>query len=178
MQIVFALALACCVGVAAAAPASQPATQPTSQPAHGLFTISEETTYLIEPLTDDGRVDYLAAVDRRISRGVTPENNAAIPLLRATGPDFAPDSELAQNVYPKLGIDPLPQEADGYFVELYDFMEKKVQQPDSEAAKAERQREEEIQTLLDKEDLTEEEFARVRELSTAPSPASQTHDRA
>jgi hypothetical protein len=49
-------------------------------------TISKETTYITEPLRPDGYPDYLAALDQRRSEGVTPENNAAVPLMRALGP--------------------------------------------------------------------------------------------
>ena len=50
------------------------------------ITISKETTYITEPLRADGCVDYVAAVKRHCSEGVTPENNAAIPFWQAVGP--------------------------------------------------------------------------------------------
>ena len=39
------------------------------------ITISPETTYITEPLLPDGRVDYIGALNRMLSEGVTPENN-------------------------------------------------------------------------------------------------------
>ncbi|MBN1395170.1 MAG: hypothetical protein JW959_09115 [Pirellulales bacterium] len=48
--------------------------------------ISKETTYFTEPLRPDGGVDYVAALNKKYSAGVTPENNALIPLLQAAGP--------------------------------------------------------------------------------------------
>ena len=51
-----------------------------------LITISKETTYINEPLRKDGYVDYVAALNGRLRAGVTPENNAAVPFLRAVGP--------------------------------------------------------------------------------------------
>ena len=48
-------------------------------------TISKETTGLTSPLRPDGYVDYARALEERAFRGVTPENNAAIDLVRAAG---------------------------------------------------------------------------------------------
>jgi hypothetical protein len=39
------------------------------------FTISKETTFITEPLDKDGYPDYAAALNARLSKGVTPENN-------------------------------------------------------------------------------------------------------
>src|SRR5690606_37492159 len=41
------------------------------------ITIGKETTFITEPLRPDGYPHYLAALNRRMSEGVTPENNAA-----------------------------------------------------------------------------------------------------
>jgi len=43
--------------------------------------ISYATTRLTGPLTKDGLVDYAAAFNKRFGKGVTPQNNAAVPLL-------------------------------------------------------------------------------------------------
>lgn len=48
--------------------------------------IGYDTTRLTAPVRPDGSIDYLAALNEELSKGVTPENNAAIPLLRAYGP--------------------------------------------------------------------------------------------
>ena len=42
-----------------------------------------DTTRITAPLQPDGSIDYLLAVDNRMSAGVTPENNAAVLLLQA-----------------------------------------------------------------------------------------------
>lgn len=39
------------------------------------------TTRLTGPLTKDGLVDYVAAFNQRFGKGVTPQNNAAVPLV-------------------------------------------------------------------------------------------------
>jgi hypothetical protein len=49
------------------------------------ISISKEVTYITSPLFPQGTPDYLTWLNERASRGVTPENNAAVPLLKATG---------------------------------------------------------------------------------------------
>jgi hypothetical protein len=81
-----------------------------------LVTISKETTYITEPLRPDGYPDYLAALNQRYSRGVTPENNAAVLFLRAEGPP----SLSTKKLFELLGVAPPPDngtsliEVDGY----------------------------------------------------------------
>jgi hypothetical protein len=74
----------------------------------GTFTIGKETTFVTGPLNDDGHIDYAAALNERISKGVTPESNAKAMIWNALGPvpsgtSFAPDG-----YFEKLGI-PRPQ---------------------------------------------------------------------
>lgn len=90
-------------------------------PTEPRITISKETTYITEPLDADGFPDYVEAVNRRLSEGVTPENNAAVPLFRACGPKEIPRS-LRAEFFKRLGIAPLPAEGD-YLVEIYEFGE-------------------------------------------------------
>ncbi|MBN2022158.1 MAG: hypothetical protein JW809_05145 [Pirellulales bacterium] len=78
------------------------------------FTISKETTYLTEPLRKDGYVDYVAALNKRSSEGVTPENNAAVPFWKAMGPEeILP--EYRDKYFEMLGIPPLPESGDYFF---------------------------------------------------------------
>ncbi len=67
------------------------------------LVISRETTYITEPLTPEGLPDYAAYLNSRLSRGVTPENNAAVLLLQALGP--RPDGErIPPEVFSRLGL--------------------------------------------------------------------------
>jgi hypothetical protein len=50
------------------------------------FTISRETTFVSGPLRADGSVDFAAAINARLSEGVTAENNACTLLYQAFGP--------------------------------------------------------------------------------------------
>lgn len=89
------------------------------QPARPKITISKETTYILGPVTKDGRVDYLAAVNQLTSKGVTPENNAVVPLIRALGPSVV-FKAMRREFFERLGIS--PPAADGkYFVDLDEF---------------------------------------------------------
>ncbi len=79
-----------------------------------LVTISKETTYITEPLRADGYPDYAAAWNRRMSQGVTPENNAAVLFWKAVGPGEIPKGGRDE-FFRMLGIPSLPEEGD-YFV--------------------------------------------------------------
>ena len=72
------------------------------------FTIGRETTVVDGPVNADGTIDYVAAMNALYSRGVTAENNAAIPLLAATGDARAMNFE--RSVFDALKI-PIPEEA-------------------------------------------------------------------
>lgn len=78
-------------------------------------TISRETTYIVEPLKKDGRVDYVAALDRRFREGVTPENNAAVLMWKAVGPAEISTRDRAK-YFKMLGIPPLAEKGN-YFVD-------------------------------------------------------------
>lgn len=82
-------------------------------------TISKETTFITEPLRPDGYPDYVAALNKRASEGVTPENNAAVPFWQAMGPGEL-DAKVRERFFKMLGIRPLPEEG-GYFVPLNKF---------------------------------------------------------
>jgi hypothetical protein len=49
------------------------------------LNVSPQTTGAGVPLRPDGYPDYLAALNERMSQGVTPENNAAVLLVRTVG---------------------------------------------------------------------------------------------
>jgi hypothetical protein len=86
------------------------------------IVISKETTYITEPLKPDGTVDYIAALNQRLSEGVTPETNAAVLFWQAAGPNgFPPGLREEYDEYSeKLGIPPLPKTGD-YYVASHKF---------------------------------------------------------
>lgn len=79
------------------------------------IAISPETTYLTGPRSPDGSIDYVAALNEAYRKGVTRENNAAIPLWQALGPGPL-DASIRQRFFQELGIDPLPASGE-YFKE-------------------------------------------------------------
>ncbi|MCH8921698.1 MAG: hypothetical protein IIA67_00965 [Planctomycetes bacterium] len=86
------------------------------------IVVGPETTYLTEPLDEDGRVDYLAAINQRAAEGVTPENNAAVLYWQALGPGPI-DEEHREEFFRRLGMKPLPVDGD-YFQSLYELQER------------------------------------------------------
>jgi hypothetical protein len=87
------------------------AAEPASKPSAPKITVAKDITHAIGPLREDGTVDYVAAINARMSAGVTPENNAAVGLLRVLGPHglrMNPQAKL--KLWPALGIEPLPAE--------------------------------------------------------------------
>ncbi len=65
--------------------------------------IARDTTFITKPLKPDGTPDYLGAINQQFGAGVTGANNAAIPLLRALGPDWLPE-ETGRQITAKLGL--------------------------------------------------------------------------
>ncbi len=104
-------------GSASTANAAEP-TSTTPQP----FTISKETTFFTSPVSPDGFVDYAAALNQRLGAGVTPAENAAVPLLELLGPGDDKDHQLRDEFFRRLGI-PTPREKQ-FFSEL-EYFEKR-----------------------------------------------------
>jgi hypothetical protein len=113
-----------------AGPAAAPAAVPDPAPAagegekegakgkkvKGRFTVGRETTYVTGPIDADGYIDYAAALNERLGKGVTPENNANVLLWKALGPH--PDGATMPDEFFKwLGIPPLPEAGD-YFIDI------------------------------------------------------------
>ena len=84
------------------------------------LTVSRETTVLLGPLNPDGTVNYVAALNQMYGQGVTPENNAAVLLIQATGRRVLL-GKAASRVLKELGIEALPATGN-YFVELVNFV--------------------------------------------------------
>ncbi len=82
--------------------------------------ISPETTVIDGPLHDDGTPDYEAYLNAHWSEGVTPENNAAVDLIRAFGPGIMYE-DTREEYFEQLGIPVPPLEGD-YYVDFREFM--------------------------------------------------------
>ncbi|MEE2686199.1 MAG: hypothetical protein VYB09_07805 [Planctomycetota bacterium] len=88
----------------------------------GVIRVGKETTRISGPLKKNGNVDYLAAINKEKSRGVTPANNAGVPIWQAFGrQELVP--ELVEEYFRRLGMTPPPENGE-YYIELADFLEK------------------------------------------------------
>jgi hypothetical protein len=76
------------------------------------FRISPETTYVTEPLTPTGLVDYVAWLNRDLSRGITPETNAAVLYWQVMGKneEILENPEFFERLKRALGTDPFANE--------------------------------------------------------------------
>jgi hypothetical protein len=92
------------------------------------LVIGPETTVVDGPLRPDGTIDYVAALNDAASAGVTVENNAVVPLVRAFGPEIV-DDDIRKTYFDRLGIDVPPEEGD-YFVTLDEFLTRQEVDPD------------------------------------------------
>jgi len=87
-----------------------------------VLRVEESVTDIVQPLTDDGFIDYLEAANLRHSHGVTPETNWEVIVRTAFGPrpEAAFDESAERQYYQRLGIPPLREKpTDGeYFYSL------------------------------------------------------------
>lgn len=79
--------------------------------------IGKDTTFIEGPLTKDGYIDYVRYVNDYLKKGVTPQNNAAVLLLKAY-PGEITDERFMKKYCKALGISPLPLKGD-YFKTYY-----------------------------------------------------------
>jgi hypothetical protein len=81
---------------------------PTANPPKSKWPIGKETTFVTGPLDRDGYVDYAAALNERLGRGITPENNANVWIWKAVGPrPFG--VPIAKEYFKALGVEPRPK---------------------------------------------------------------------
>src|SRR4051812_37602070 len=61
------------------------------------FTIGKETTYVTGPVDADGYIDYAAALNERLGKGIKPADNANVLLWKAIGPQ--PEGKMPAEFY-------------------------------------------------------------------------------
>ncbi|MHC4400754.1 MAG: SHD1 domain-containing protein [Planctomycetota bacterium] len=83
-------------------------------------TVSKETTFFTAPVRPDGYVDYVAALNKLSSEGVTPETNAAVLLVEAIGPEEM-TAETREAFFRLLGVSP-PTGEGPYFLRFRDYV--------------------------------------------------------
>jgi hypothetical protein len=98
------------------------------------FTISKETTYVTGPLDKDGYIDYPAALNERLGKGIKPENNANVLIWKAIGP--RPEGKPMQpEFYRLLGMEEPPERGD-YFIDLRRYVKEHLKLEPGEQADA------------------------------------------
>jgi hypothetical protein len=88
-------------------------------PGSSTFTISPETTYITEPLDKDGYVDYVTALNERLRKGVTPDNNANVLICQALGP-HPEGGTMPSEYFQWLGIESPPEDG-AYYLGWKDY---------------------------------------------------------
>jgi hypothetical protein len=73
------------------------------KPAKTSIKVGRDTTRITGPLREDGTVDYLAAINEQYSKGVTKDNNAAVPFLQALDPSTL-DKRCRNVIFSQLGL--------------------------------------------------------------------------
>jgi hypothetical protein len=95
------------------------------------FTVSKETTYATGPVGPDGRIDYAAALNERLGKGVTADTNATVAVWRAFGPKPEGGLGMPAEFFKLLGIEEPPEKGD-YFVDLWKFVREELELDDPE----------------------------------------------
>src|SRR5437763_6090316 len=104
----------------------------TAKKPRGKFTVSKETTFVTGPLDKDGYIDYVAALNEQLSKGITPENNANVVIFRAFGP-HPEGGNMPTEFFKRLGYEP-PENAE-YWVHLGKHMRENLNpKPEGPAA--------------------------------------------
>ena len=126
----------CCLAIAGLPVLTQAGerTNPAPKQAKPKFTISKETTVVAGPLDKDGFIDYPAALNERMRKGVTPKTNANVLIWQAIGPrpEGAP---MPAEYFQWLQIEAPPDRGD-YFIGLEPFIKEHLQFKDPEQAEA------------------------------------------
>jgi dimeric dUTPase (all-alpha-NTP-PPase superfamily) len=91
------------------------------------FTISQQTTIALGPVTKSGFIDYAEAINRKLGDGLAAKDNAAIDLIRALGPTvdahaFGVDDRTSefQEIWKKLEMGPFPDDRE-FFMTIKQF---------------------------------------------------------
>ena len=94
----------------------QPAKKPADRPKVTL-PLGKDTTFVTGPLDKEGFIDYEAALNAELSRGITSETNANALLMQAMGPAPEGGNGLPAAYFKWLDIPPPPRNGD-YLVDI------------------------------------------------------------
>jgi hypothetical protein len=91
------------------------------EPPESKVPVGKETTYATGPIDKHGYIDYEAALNERLGKGITPEKNANVLLWKALGPAPEGGKGMPPEFFKRLGIDEVPEGGD-YFIDLTRYM--------------------------------------------------------
>jgi hypothetical protein len=83
--------------------------------------LGKETTYVSGPLDKEGYIDYEAALNDRLGKGVVPEKNANVLLWKAFGPTSEGGKRMPAEFFKRLEMDEPPKDG-AYFIPMRHFM--------------------------------------------------------
>jgi len=96
------------------------------------LTISRHTTWFTAPLTQSGYVDYPGAINTRLGRGITSENNANVLFWQALGPE-PNEKKMPPRFFSLMGMDEPPDQGDN-FLDLSQYLQQVVRIPRKDPA--------------------------------------------
>lgn len=86
--------------------------QDKDKPPAPKLPLGKDTTFVVGPLDKDGYIDYEAALNAEMSKGVTPEKNANVLLIQAFGPAPEGGDGFPLEYYRWLDIQVPPKDGD------------------------------------------------------------------
>lgn len=86
--------------------------QDKDKPPAPKLPLGKDTTFVVGPLDKDGYIDYEAALNAEMSKGITPEKNANVLLVQAFGPAPEGGDGFPLEYYRWLDIQVLPKDGD------------------------------------------------------------------
>lgn len=96
------------------------------EPVKPLLPVGKDTTVVSGPIDKHGHIDYEAALNERLSKGVKPETNANVLLWKALGPKPEGGNGMPEPFFKLLGIDE-PPDGGEYFVDFTRFSKEVLQ---------------------------------------------------
>lgn len=100
------------------------------EPVKPLLPLGKDTTVVTGPVDKHGHIDYEAALNERLGKGIKPETNANVLLWKALGPKPEGGNPMPEPFFKLLGIDE-PPEGGEYFVSFTTFAKEVLQiEPD------------------------------------------------
>src|SRR5262245_16734110 len=95
--------------------------------------LGKETTYVTGPLDKDGYIDYEAALNERLGKGITPDHNANVLIWKALGPRVL-GGRMPADYFKQLGIEEPPARGENFVnLEAYSKDHLKLEQKELDA---------------------------------------------